>query len=49
MAREGATVRHLLAHGADPDLRDPATGRTPSECCGPRAKVAAVLRPLTGR
>jgi uncharacterized protein len=53
-----ATVRRLLAHGADPDLRDPEHHRTPLEWCQPEythahgpghAEVDAILRPVTGR
>jgi uncharacterized protein len=47
-----ASVRRLLAHGADPELRDPRHHRTPLEECqranNPgHAEVAAILRPLT--
>ena len=51
-----ASVRRLLAHGADPNLRDPRHHRTPLEDCdrGSRQvdspghdEVAAILRPLT--
>ena len=47
-----ASVRRLLAHGADPDLRDPEHRRTPLEEAqngdspGHR-EVEALLRPLT--
>jgi hypothetical protein len=47
-----ASVRRLLAHGADPSLRDPEHHRTPLEECqaadtpGHR-EVEAILRPLT--
>jgi ankyrin repeat protein len=47
-----ASVRRLLAHGADPNLRDPRHHRTPLEDCqegdspGHR-EVEATLRPLT--
>lgn len=47
-----ASVRRLLAHGADPNLRDPKHHRTPLEECqtadspGHR-EVEAILRPLT--
>jgi len=51
-----AGVRRLLDHGADPNLRDPETRRTPLECCrgdhrypaepGHR-EVEAILLPLT--
>ncbi len=53
-----ASVRQLLAHGADPNLRDPAHHRTPLEECKPEnryldapahAEVEAILRPLTRR
>jgi hypothetical protein len=46
-----ASVRRLLAHGADPNLRDPTHHRTPLEECqradtpGHR-EVEAILRPL---
>jgi hypothetical protein len=47
-----ASVRRLLAHGADPSLRDPEHHRTPLEECQPadsqgRREVEAILRPLT--
>ncbi|MFI0409118.1 ankyrin repeat domain-containing protein [Actinomadura sp. 3N508] len=51
-----ASVRRLLAHGADPNLRDPNQNRTPLEQCqqGNRhlddpshQEVAAILGPLT--
>jgi uncharacterized protein len=51
-----ASVRRLLAHGADPDLRDPRHHRTPLEECQPpnrslegpgHAEAEAILRPLT--
>jgi hypothetical protein len=48
-----ASVRRLLTHGADPDLRDPQHNRTPLEECrldidGPgHPEVAAVLQSLT--
>jgi ankyrin repeat protein len=51
-----ASVRRLLAHGADPDLRDPRHHRTPLEECqrpdryldGPgHAEVEAILLPVT--
>jgi hypothetical protein len=51
-----ASVRRLLAHGADPNLRDPRHHRTPLEECQPANRsldspshdeVAAILRPLT--
>jgi uncharacterized protein len=51
-----ASVRRLLAHGADPNLRDPRHHRTPLEECQPgdghldspsHDEVAAILRPLT--
>jgi hypothetical protein len=47
-----ASVRRLLAHGANPNLRDPRHRRTPLEDCqeggspGHR-EVEAILRPLT--
>ncbi len=53
-----ASVRRLLAHGADPGLRDPVHQRTPLEWCQPgnryldspaHDEVAAILRPVTGR
>jgi hypothetical protein len=54
LARDGqaASVRRLLAHGADPNLRDPAHHRTPLEEAqngdspGHR-EIQALLRPLT--
>jgi uncharacterized protein len=51
-----ASVRRLLAHSADPNLRDPKHHRTPLEECQPpnryldgpgHAEVEAILRPLT--
>ena len=51
-----ASVRRLLAHGADPNLRAPGHHRTPLEECQPpngnpddpgHEEVAAILRPLT--
>jgi ankyrin repeat protein len=51
-----ASVRRLLAHGADPNLRDPRHHRTPLEECQPQNRypaspahdeVEAILRPLT--
>ena len=47
-----AGVRRLLAHGADPNLRDPRHHRTPLEECQPAGspghrEVEAILRPLT--
>ena len=47
-----ASVRRLLAHGADPGLRDPQHHRTPLEECQPadspgHREVEAILRPLT--
>jgi ankyrin repeat protein len=39
-----ASVRRLLAHGADPNLRDPARHRTPLEWCADGdSEVAALL------
>jgi ankyrin repeat protein len=40
------SVRHLLAHGADPHVRDDE-GRTALDLAGDDA-VAAILRPVTG-
>ncbi len=51
---QAASVRRLLAHGADPNLRDPKHHRTPLEECQPASisrghrEVEAILRPLTG-
>jgi ankyrin repeat protein len=42
-----ASVRRLLAHGADPNLRDPENHRTPLEEGQGHAEVAAILGPLT--
>lgn len=51
-----ASVRRLLAHGADPNLREPGNGRIPLEECQPpnryldspaHDEVDAILRPLT--
>jgi ankyrin repeat protein len=47
-----ASVRRLLAHGANPNLRDPRHHRTPLEECqkgvtSGHREVAAILRPLT--
>jgi hypothetical protein len=47
-----ASVRRLLAHGADPSLRDPQHHRTPLEECQAadspeHREVEAILRPLT--
>jgi hypothetical protein len=48
-----ASVRRLLAHGADPNLRDPTQHRTPLQWCPPgldnpeHNEVKAILRPLT--
>jgi uncharacterized protein len=47
-----ASVQRLLAHGADPNLRDPQHHRTPLEECQPADNLAhreieAILRPLT--
>lgn len=60
MSRRGnghaASVRRLLARGADPNLRDPVHHRTPLEDCQSgnshqdspgHAEVEALLRPLT--
>jgi hypothetical protein len=53
-----ASVRRLLAHGADPDLRDPLRGRTALEesqlpnrppDSPAHDEVEAILRPVTGR
>ncbi len=53
-----ASVRRLLARGADPDLRDPVHQRTPLEWCQPEYRdpespahdeADAILRPVTGR
>jgi len=46
------SVKRLLAHGADPNLRDPANHRTPLQECQPADNlghhaVEAILRPLT--
>lgn len=46
-----ASVRRLLAHGADPNLRDPRHHRTPLEECQPASspghrEVEAILGPL---
>ena len=46
------SVRRLLAHGADPSLRDPEHHRTPLEECQPadspgHREVEAILQPLT--
>jgi uncharacterized protein len=57
-ARNGrpASVRRLLAHGADPNAREPEHDRTPLEECQPgnryldgpgHCEVDAILRPLT--
>src|SRR5580693_5411252 len=55
-ARPPARVRRLLAHGADPNLRDPRHHRTPLDECQPENRypgspahdeVEAVLWPLT--
>jgi hypothetical protein len=53
-----ASVRRLLAHGADPDLRDPLDHRTPLEWCqqlgngdsgrAARNEAEAILRAATG-
>lgn len=52
-----ASIRRLLAHGADPDLRDPLDHRTPPEWCQPgnrylaspaHDEAEAILRPATG-
>jgi uncharacterized protein len=47
-----ASVRRLLAHGSDPNLRDPGHHRTALEECQParspgHREVEAILRPLT--
>ncbi len=47
-----ASVRRLLAHGADPNLRDPEHHRTPLEECQLEVRpghreVEVILRPLT--
>jgi uncharacterized protein len=47
-----ASVRRLLAHGANPNLRDPRHHRTPLEECqkgvtSGHREVAVILRPLT--
>jgi uncharacterized protein len=47
-----ASVRRLLAHGADPNLRDPRHHRTPLEECQPadspgHRAVEAILRPVS--
>jgi hypothetical protein len=51
-----ARVRRLLAHGADPNLRDPRHHRTPLDECQPQNRysgspahdeVEAILWPLT--
>ena len=47
-----SSVRRLLAHGADPNLRDPEHHRTPLEECQPAGspghrEVEAILQPLT--
>jgi uncharacterized protein len=47
-----ASVRRLLTHGADPNLRDPQNHRTPLEECQPadspgHRDVEAILGPLT--
>lgn len=54
-----ASVRRLLAHGADPDLRDPLRHGTALDWCqedgngdadpAARAEAAAILRQVTGR
>jgi hypothetical protein len=49
---QAASVRRLLAHGADPNLRDPTHHRTPLEEAesgdSPRHReVEAILRPFT--
>ena len=50
-----ASVRRLLARGANPDLRDPE-GRTPLDLCraggsssAGHAEVESILPPVTGR
>jgi uncharacterized protein len=47
-----ASVRRLLAHGADPNLRDPRHHKTPPEECQPATspghrEVEVILGPLT--
>ncbi|MGH3519297.1 MAG: hypothetical protein ACRDQ7_18140, partial [Haloechinothrix sp.] len=51
-----ASVRHLLAHGADPNLRDSTHSRTTLDWCQPEHRylshpghneVDALLRPVT--
>jgi hypothetical protein len=49
---QASSVRRLLAHGADPNLRDPGHHRTPLEECQPASspghrEVEAILQPLT--
>lgn len=44
-----ASVRRLLAHGCDPDRRDPVRGHTALEAGAGHEEVAALLRPITGR
>jgi hypothetical protein len=55
---QAASVRRLLAHGADPDLRDPLHNRTALEECElanrpsdspAHDEVEGILRPVTGR
>ncbi len=55
---QAASIRRLLAHGADPDLRDPLHNRTAlEECQVPNRppdspahdEAEAILRPVTGR
>jgi hypothetical protein len=52
-----ASVRRLLAHGADPNMPDPLQHRTPLEWCQPAERyldspshdeAEAILRPVTG-
>ncbi|MGP8001419.1 MAG: ankyrin repeat domain-containing protein [Streptosporangiaceae bacterium] len=43
------SIRRLLAHGADPDQRDPIHHRTPLEECGPPNRPPASPGPRRGR